>query len=377
MEKKRIYLSPPHLEGQEISYIQQAIDQNWVAPVGENLDRFEAHLCDYTGAKRVLALQSGTAAIHLALRLLGVGKGDTVICPTFTFVATLNPILYQGAQPILVDSETQTWNLCPRALEEAILTCKKENQKPKAILVVHLYGQAAQMDEILQISQQYEIPIIEDAAEALGSTYRQQALGTFGKLGVFSFNGNKIITTSGGGALVSQNPSLIERALYLSTQAREQAAHYQHTEIGYNYRMSNILAGIGVGQMEVLAKRVRQRRANFDYYQQVLGDLPGIAFQPELEHTLSNRWLTCILANSFEQRENIRLALAQANIEARPLWKPMHLQPLCQQMPYYGERVAEALFQRGLCLPSGSSLTSADLERICHIVREVWLPAER
>lgn len=363
--------------GNEINYIQQAFDENWIAPLGPNVDGLEGDLCLFTSAGHAAALSSGTAAIHLALILLGVTSGDEVICPTFTFSATANPIVYQGATPVFVDSDYATWNVCVQETRRAIEDCVANGKKPKALIVVHLYGQAAKMHALLALANEFDIPVIEDAAEALGSTYHGQPLGTFGKLGVLSFNGNKIITTSGGGALLSEDESLIKQARFLATQARDHAPHYQHSQIGYNYRMSNIAAGIGRGQMEVLPERVAQRRKNFAFYQQAFADIPAISFQPELENTLSNRWLTCLVVDETKAngvtRETIRLALTEQNIEARPLWKPMHLQPVFAHYPYYGMRhVAEDLFNRGVCLPSGSNLSENDLTRIAEIVRRLF-----
>jgi dTDP-4-amino-4,6-dideoxygalactose transaminase len=375
--QKKIYLSSPHMGGGELKYIHQAFDENWIAPLGPNVDDFEEDLCRYTGARHAAALSSGTAAIHLALILLGVQTGDEVICPTFTFSATVNPIIYQGATPIFVDSDDTTWNINVVETQRAIEDRIRKGKKPKALIIVHLYGQAAHMDELMALAAHYAIPVIEDAAEALGAQYKGQMLGTFGKLGILSFNGNKIITTSGGGALLSNEEDLIKKARFLATQARDNAPHYQHSQIGYNYRMSNIVAGIGRGQMEVIEQRVKQRRANFGFYQQAFAGIPAISFSPEPENTLGNRWLTCILVDEKQSGgvtcETIRLALAEQNIEARPLWKPMHLQPVFEKYPYYGnQNIAEDLFTRGLCLPSGSNLSEADLHTIANIVRRLF-----
>ena len=363
--------------GTELNYIHQAFEENWIAPLGPNVDGFEQDLCRYTGAAHAAALSSGTAAIHLALILLGVQAGDEVICPTFTFSATVNPIIYQRAIPIFVDSGYSTWNICVKETRKAIEDRLAKGKKPKAMLIVHLYGQAAKMDELMAIAQEFDIPVIEDAAEALGATYKGKKLGTFGKLGILSFNGNKIITTSGGGALLSEDESLVRKARFLATQARDNAPHYQHSQIGYNYRMSNIAAGIGRGQMEVIEDRVKQRRQVFEFYQQAFTHIPAISFSPELENTRSNRWLTCIVIDEKQSngvtRETIRLALEASTIEARPLWKPMHLQPVFADYPYYGSRnVAEDLFNRGLCLPSGSNLMQEDLERVAKIVTNLF-----
>jgi len=361
---KKIYLSSPHLTGEEQKYVDEAFDTNWVAPLGPNVDGFEQDICNYTSAKACSALSAGTAAIHLALILLGVEENDEVLCSTFTFSATVNPIRYQKAIPIFVDSERDTWNMSPKLLEEAINDRIAYHKKPKAILLVHLYGMPSKMDEILAISKKYEIPLIEDAAEAIGASYKGKAMGTLGEIGIFSFNGNKIITTSGGGAMISNDPDYCKKATFLATQARDAAPHYQHSQIGYNYRMSNIAAGIGRGQMEVLDDRVAARRKNFEFYKKELASIKNIKFIEEPEGFYANRWLTTIITNSYETRESIRLALEKENIESRPLWKPMHLQPIFQEFPAYIDGTSEDLFQRGLCLPSGSNLTESDLERV-------------
>jgi len=363
--------------GDEQKYVQKAFDTNWIAPVGENIQLFEEALCQYTGARYALALNSGTAAIHLALILLGVGYGDEVIVPTFTFSATINPVIYQGAVPIFVDSERESWNICAKEMACAIESRLSLGHHPKAIIIVHSYGQSAHLPDLMALADQYHIPVIEDAAEALGATFQGRKLGTFGKLGILSFNGNKIITTSGGGALLCDDQILLERARYLSTQSRDPAPHFQHSEVGYNYALSNVLAGIGLGQMEVLQERVRQRRAVFAFYQQAFSDIEAISFAPELEFSEGNRWLSCILVNEKTSggitRETLRLALERELIEARPLWKPMHRQPVFQQFPYFGsQHVAEELFNRGLCLPSGSNLSEEDLNRIVALVRGVF-----
>ncbi|MFN6089902.1 MAG: DegT/DnrJ/EryC1/StrS family aminotransferase [Cyclobacteriaceae bacterium] len=369
---KRIYLSPPHMGGEELTYIHQAFDTNWVSPAGPHIDTFEKELGAYNGIEYCAALSSGTAAIHLALVILGVKPGDEVICSSFTFSGSCNPIVYVGATPVFVDSELDTWNMDPVLLEEAILDRIREGKKPKAIVLVHLYGMPAKLNELMAISRKYEIPVIEDAAEALGSTDFGQKAGTFGDIGIYSFNGNKIITTSGGGALVSKNEDWIKKARFLATQARDAAPHYQHSEIGYNYRLSNVSAGIGLGQLKVLDDRVRQRRANFEFYRDALGHLPGISFQPEMSGSFSNRWLTTILIDPSQNggvtREDIRLALEKENIESRPLWKPMHLQPIFQQFPNYGGGVSEKLFEQGLCLPSGSGLKEEELKRVVSLI---------
>jgi dTDP-4-amino-4,6-dideoxygalactose transaminase len=362
--------------GRERDFVTEAFDANWVAPLGPNVNGFEADLQQFTGSKHAAALSSGTAAIHLALIMLGVKAGDEVICSSFTFSATTNPIVYQGATPILVDSDESTWNMDPNCLETAITDRIKHGKKPKAVIAVHLYGMPSRMDEIMEICTRYDIPLIEDAAEALGSKYKGKHMGTYGLMGVLSFNGNKIITTSGGGALISDNQQLIDKARFLSTQARDNAPHYQHSEIGYNYRMSNICAGIGRGQMLVLDERVTQRRNNFDVYFNKLKDVPGISFQMEQPGYFSNRWLTSILVNPEHTagitRETLRLAMDEVNIECRPLWKPMHMQPIFEKYPFYGNGTSERLFDQGLCLPSGSNLTSVEFERIFAVLDAVF-----
>ncbi|UTA68415.1 DegT/DnrJ/EryC1/StrS aminotransferase family protein [Emticicia sp. 21SJ11W-3] len=361
----KIWLSSPHMGDKEIEFVTEAFESNWIAPLGPNVNGFEQDICNYTGIAHTAALSSGTAAIHLALILLNVGNGDEVLCSSFTFSATCNPIVYQGATPVFIDSEELTWNMDPEALETAIKNRLAMGKKPKAIILVHLYGMPAQLDKILSIASKYDIPLIEDAAEALGSFFKGKSLGTYGKFGIYSFNGNKIITTSGGGALVSDEKDMIDRSRYLATQARDNAPHYQHSAIGYNYRMSNVCAGIGRGQMLVLNDRVSQRRANYFYYKNELEGNSEITFldEPSSDY-FSNRWLTCILFENYEKREKIRLHLEKHNIESRPLWKPMHLQPVFTDAPFYGAGVSEVLFNRGLCLPSGSNLSVSELERI-------------
>ncbi|HLR26541.1 MAG TPA: aminotransferase class I/II-fold pyridoxal phosphate-dependent enzyme [Fodinibius sp.] len=395
---QRIYLSAPHMGGNELDYIQDAFKKNWIAPLGENVDGFEKDLQTYTHRSHAAVVTSGTAALHLALILCGVEAGDEVLCQSLTFAATANPIRYQGATPVFVDSEAETWNMDPQLLEQAILDRieQKNNpeEKPKAIIVVHLYGMPAKMGPILRVANKYNIPVIEDAAEALGSSIDGKRCGSFGKLSALSFNGNKIITTSGGGALLGSREALISRARFLATQARDQAPHYQHSELGYNYRMSNIVAGIGRGQIKVLDKHISRRRFNHKYYFEELkgnwldpqaedqrkrigfsenNDTNGIYFLKEPEGYFSNRWLSTILINPQEtggvSAEHIRLALEQENIECRPLWKPMHLQPLYQDAPYYGHGLSDTLFQHGLCLPSGSSLTTRELSKIVSCIK--------
>ena len=366
----KIWLSSPHLTGEEQKYVKEAFDTNWVAPLGPNVNGFEQEICNYTGANHCTVLVSGTSAIHLALILLNVKQDDEVICSSFTFSASANPICYQKAIPVFVDSEMDTFNMCPISLEIAIKDRIAKGKKPKAIIVVHLYGMPSKMDEIIQISKKYEIPIIEDAAEAIGSTYKEKAMGTMTEIGIYSFNGNKIITTSGGGALVSNNEAHTKKATFLATQARDAAPHYQHSEIGYNYRMSNIVAGIGRGQLEVLDDRVKARRANYQFYKKELSNIAAITFTDEPTGFYSNRWLTTILTDSFDTREKIRLALEKDNIEARPLWKPMHLQPVFENFPAYTNGISEDLFNRGLCLPSGSNLTKKELNSVLKSIKK-------
>jgi len=372
--QSKIWLSPPHMSGEEMKYIQDAFDTNWISPVGPNIDGFENDISSLLCAKGAVVLSSGTAAIHLALIILGVSKGDTILCQSFTFSASVNPVTYVGAIPVLIDSEQETWNMDPVLLEEAILDQMKRGKKPKAIILVHLYGMPAKLDEIMQIAEKYEIPVIEDAAEAIGSKYNDKYVGTFGEIGILSFNGNKTITTSGGGAFISDNIEYINQAKFLSTQARDDAPHYQHSEIGYNYRMSNIVAGIGRGQMEVLEERVKTRREINLFYRKMLENINGISFQKEPKDHFSNFWLTTILVDPDKtggiNKEDIRLALEKENIEARPLWKPMHLQPVFQDEPSYVNGTSEKLFELGLCLPSGSSLSMDDKERIVESIYE-------
>ncbi|MBZ5749700.1 aminotransferase class I/II-fold pyridoxal phosphate-dependent enzyme [Metabacillus sp. DBTR6] len=376
--KKRIYLSAPHMSGKEINYINEAFETNWIAPLGPNVDAFEKEIANYVGVSEAVAVSSGTAAIHLALSLLDVKKGDQVFCSSLTFVASANPILYQGAEPVFIDSEPETWNMSPQALEIAFKEAFIDGRMPKAVIVVNLYGQSAKMDEIVSLCNQYDVPIIEDAAESLGSTYKGKASGTFGKFGVFSFNGNKIITTSSGGMLVSNDVEALKKARFLATQAKDPALHYQHSTIGFNYRMSNILAGIGRAQLEVLEERVQARRLLFDRYTQELSSIPGIKFMPELNQTQSNRWLTVL---TIEEKvtgtsiHSILNTLAEENIEARPVWKPLHMQPLFEGVKYYSHseniNVSEHLFNTGLCLPSGSNMTEEDQMRVIKCVKEL------
>ncbi len=373
--KPKIWLSSPHMGGTEQQYVNEAFETNWIAPLGPNVNGFEQDLELFLGNdSHVAALSSGTAGLHLGLVLLGVKAGDEVLCQSMTFSATANPITYVGATPIFVDSEKDTWNMSPVLLEEAIKDRIAKGNKPKAIIPVHLYGMPAKMGALRVISNHYKIPILEDAAEALGSSIDGRKCGTFGDISILSFNGNKIITTSGGGALVSANEAVVKDARFLATQARDEAPHYQHSRIGYNYRMSNLCAGVGRGQMEVLPARIAKRREIFDKYFEKLGSKKGIHFLEEPFWYFSNRWLTTILIDPAEAgftREDLRLALEKENIESRPLWKPMHMQPVFEQYPFYGDGTAEKLFQNGLCLPSGSNLESEDLFRIFAVFDEV------
>lgn len=374
--KSKIWLSSPHMGGAEQQFVQEAFNTNWIAPLGPNVNGFEDDLEGYLGHNvHVACLVSGTAAIHLALVQLGVGYGDEVICQSFTFCGSTNPIAYQGATPILVDSEMDTWNMCPIALEVAIQDRISKGKKPKAIIVVHLYGVPAKMKELLEIAQIYGIPIIEDAAESLGASYDGQMCGTFGNYGVLSFNGNKIITTSGGGALVCKTEADKAQTVFLATQARDDEPYYQHTHIGYNYRMSNVSAGIGRGQMQVLDKHIALRKQNHEFYKTLFETVPGISiFEATNVNHVSNYWLSCITIDpkiAGCSAEDMRLDLASDNIESRPLWKPMHLQPVYKDAPYYGGNVAETLFNVGLCLPSGSNLSREDRERITKSVDKI------
>jgi dTDP-4-amino-4,6-dideoxygalactose transaminase len=373
--KDKIWLSSPHMGGTEQDYVNEAFQTNWIAPLGPNVNGFEQDISDYLGIQNyTAALTSGTAALHLALRMLNVGKDDLVMVQSFTFCGTTNPISYEGAELVFIDSELDTWNMCPIALKNALEHYK--NRSVKAILPVHLYGMPAKMDDILQIAEEYNVPVIEDAAEALGSKFDNKYCGTFGIIAALSFNGNKIITTSGGGALISKHKNYVEKARFLATQARDEAPHYQHSNIGYNYRMSNVVAGIGRGQMEVLNKRVAQRRANNQLYREFFKGLPGITFQTEPnEKYFSNYWLTAILIDpkltGGITKDDIRLALDSENIESRPLWKPMHMQPIYNGSHFFGSGVCKLFFEQGLCLPSGSNLTDEDFVRIFKSLSEL------
>jgi len=380
MVPRRIYLSPPHLEGDEAAAVMAAIESGWIAPAGPDLEAFERDFCAVTGNAHAAALSSCTGAIHLALVLCGVGLGDEVLCSTFTFVASANPIRLVGAQPVFVDSEETSWNLDPDLLEEAIVQRRRVTGRvPRALVLAHVYGQSAHLDPIDAICRRHGVALIEDAAESLGCVYHSTTRGdvmpgTMGQLGTYSFNGNKIVTASGGGMLTSSDAGLVARARHLATQARDPAAHYQHSEVGFNYRLSNLLAALGRAQLRHLDARVAARRRNFDIYRRELGDLPGIGFMPEAPWNRCTRWLSCITvdAEGFgADREAVRMALAEAGIEARPVWKPMHLQPVFGGSPVVGGAISEKIFERGLCLPSGSGLTSAELERIVSIVRSM------
>ncbi|SBV94347.1 putative pyridoxal phosphate-dependent aminotransferase EpsN [uncultured Dysgonomonas sp.] len=375
---ERIWLSLAHMGGHEQRFVQEAFDTNWVVPMGPNVDAFETELAAFLQSNvYVAALSAGTASLHLALIILGVKQGDEVLCQSFTFSASANPIVYQGATPVFIDSEKDTWNMSPEHLERAIKDRISKGKKPKAIIPVHLYGMPAKIEEIQSISSKYEIPIIEDAAEALGSRYKNQHCGTFGEMAVLSFNGNKIITTSGGGALVAHNEEYIKTARFLATQARDAAPHYQHSHIGYNYRMSNVVAGIGRGQMLVLEDRIKQRRTNNEFYRKGLEKVEGISFQTEPSSDyFSNYWLTSILINPLKTggktREDIYDVLNENNIESRPLWKPMHMQPIFSGCPYYGDGTSERLFRDGLCLPSGTSLSFDDIDRVIKAIESMF-----
>ncbi|MED4008450.1 aminotransferase class I/II-fold pyridoxal phosphate-dependent enzyme [Priestia aryabhattai] len=377
MTNSKIYLSPPHMSGDEKRYIDEAFETNWIAPLGTNVDAFEKELASYVGVSEAVAVSSGTAAIHLALSLLEVTKGDIVFCSTLTFVASANPVIYQGADPVFIDSEPETWNMSPEALKRALQDAFIQGKLPKAVIVVNLYGQSAKVDQILSLCNQYNVPVIEDAAESLGSTYKGKASGSFGKFVVYSFNGNKIITTSGGGMLVSNDIDALQKARFLATQARDSAPHYQHSQLGYNYRMSNILAGVGRAQLQVLENRVETRRKIFERYYQELSGLSGITFMPELSNTKTNRWLTVLTVNEKEagtSAAELVQAFTEQNIEARPVWKPLHMQPLFKGARYYSHEenkdVAHQLFKTGLCLPSGSSMTEDEQNKVIKCLKK-------
>jgi pyridoxal phosphate-dependent aminotransferase EpsN len=377
--KERIYLSSPHMTGSEMSFINQAFESNWIAPLGPHVTAFEQEICQYVGVNAAVAVSSGTAAIHLALRLLDIGPGDLVLCSSLTFIGSVNPILYQGAVPVFIDSEPETWNMSPGALQKAFDWAVTRGTLPKAVIIVNIYGQSADMYPLLNICSQYDVPVIEDAAESLGATYRGKASGTWGKFGIFSFNGNKIITTAGGGMLVSNDIDAIKKALFWATQARDPAAFYQHSEIGYNYRMSNVLAGIGRGQLQALGDRVKKRRAVFEYYYDNLKDINGFGFMPESAHGVSNRWLTVLTIYPHPMNTTpARLIdmMEAENIECRRVWKPMHLQPLFKDCVYFPHSetasVSDQCFETGLCIPSGSNLTQEDQDRIIDLLRSCF-----
>lgn len=372
--KKPILLSTPHMGEQELEFVKQAFETNWIAPVGPHVDAFEQEFSQVIGVRHAAAVSSGTAALHLALRLIGVEAGDEVFCSTLTFIATASPITYLGAKPVFIDSDRTSWNMNPDLLRETLAQRAKIGKLPKAVVLVHLYGQSADIEPILAACNAFEVPLIEDAAESLGATYKERSPGSFGRIGIFSFNGNKIITTSGGGMLVSDEPELVNKARFLATQARDPAPHYQHSEIGYNYRLSNVLAGIGRGQLRVLEQRVQARRHNFEIYQQALSNLPGIEFMPEASFGRATRWLSCITINPTEfgaDREQVRSFLAEQQIEARPVWKPLHLQPVFADCECVGGAIASYLFEHGLCLPSGSNLTDEDRDRVIEAITKI------
>ncbi|MGH1089338.1 DegT/DnrJ/EryC1/StrS family aminotransferase [Bacillus mycoides] len=367
----RIFLSSPHMsdEGYEMQYVKEAFDTNWIAPLGENVNGFEKELATKVGSKAAAALSSGTAAIHLALKAAGVGEGDVVFCQTLTFSATANPIVYQNATPVFIDSDYETWNMCPKALEEAF----KKYPNVKAVIVVHLYGLSADMDKIVELCKKYDVALIEDAAESLGTYYKGKHTGSFGDYGIFSFNGNKIITTSGGGMLVSNNEERISKARFWATQSRDQARHYQHSELGFNYRMSNVVAGIGRGQLKVLDQRVQKKRYIFDFYKRELGNLEGIEFMPSNEWNEPNYWLSSMTLNGNIRPIDVMEVLGKENIESRPVWKPMHMQPFFEKYDFIGTDVSEKLFETGVCLPSDTKMTDEDLDRVVKIIKGLWI----
>lgn len=375
--KKKILLSAPHMGGSELKYVHEAFDTNWIVPMGANIDGFENDLENYiNNNSKIACVSSGTAAIHIALKLAKVKRKDEVICQSFTFTASANPIMYLGANPIFIDSEIDTWNMCPIALEEAIKDSISKGKKPKAIIVVHLYGMPAKMDAIVSISKKYNIILIEDAAESLGSSIKDNKCGSFGDFAILSFNGNKIITTSGGGALICRTTDQKNKAIFYATQAKDNAVHYQHSEIGYNYRMSNVLAGIGRGQMEILDKHINLRRQNNFFYQKLFKNIKGVYVLKEFsDEYFSNHWLTCITIDQNKcslSNEDLRLLLMKENIESRPLWKPLHLQPVFRKYKFYGTNISKKLFNSGLCLPSGSSLNENDKKRISKIIKNAF-----
>ncbi|EJV85864.1 DegT/DnrJ/EryC1/StrS family aminotransferase [Bacillus thuringiensis] len=367
----RIFLSSPHMsdEGYEMHYVKEAFDTNWIAPLGENVNGFERELAMKVGSNAAAALSSGTAAIHMALKAAGVGEGDVVFCQTLTFSATANPIIYQNAIPVFIDSDYETWNMCPKALEEAF----KKYPNVKAVIVVHLYGLSADMDKIVELCKKYDVTLIEDAAESLGTYYKGKHTGSFGEYGIFSFNGNKIITTSGGGMLVSNDEERVSKVRFWATQSRDQARHYQHSELGFNYRMSNVVAGIGRGQLKVLDQRVQKKRYIFDFYKRELGNLEGIEFMPSNEWNEPNYWLSSMTLNGKIRPIDVMEALEKENIESRPVWKPMHMQPFFEKYDFVGTDVSEKLFENGICLPSDTKMTEADLEKVVKIIKGLWI----
>jgi len=366
MGNKKLFLSAPHMSGNELRYIEKVFQSNYIAPLGEYVDRFEESIKNYTGAKNALAVTSGTAAIHLALRVLGIGEGDDVLASTFTFIGSVNAILYEKANPIFIDSDKETWNLSPKLLKEYLSTCKK---KPKALIVTHLYGQCANMEEIMFTCKEYGVYLIEDAAESLGATFDSKHTGTFGDFGIYSFNGNKILTTSGGGMLVSSNKDWIEKAKFYSTQAKEPFVHYEHLEYGYNYRMSNVLAAIGVGQMEVIENRVAKKREIYEWYKEFLSDVKEITFMPELQNSRGNRWLTTMLFEKSDHNKIMKV-LEEVNVESRPLWKPMHMQKLFSNAKAIVDGTSEELFKKGLCVASSTTMTKDDVLMICDTMKQ-------
>ena len=374
MAGNRIYLSSPHMsdEGYEMQYIQEAFDTNWIAPLGKNVNEFEKELAAFVGIKSAAALSSGTAAIHLALKAVGVGTRDIVFCQSLTFSASSNPISYQNAIPVFIDSDLETWNMSPKALEKAFEKYERMGKRPKAVIVVHLYGLSADMDAILDICRRYDVPVIEDAAESLGTLYKGKYTGTFGDYGVYSFNGNKIITTSGGGMLVSNNEEKIAKARFWATQARDPARHYQHSELGYNYRMSNVVAGIGRGQLKVLDQRVKRKREIFEFYKMELGDLDGIEMMPVNDWDRPNCWLSCMTLSGKVRPLDIMEALEAENIESRPIWKPMHMQPVFVGYDFVGEGVSERIFENGVCLPSDTKMSEEELDKVVRIIKGLW-----
>jgi dTDP-4-amino-4,6-dideoxygalactose transaminase len=367
---ERIFLSSPHMsdEGYEMEYVKEAFDTNWIAPLGENVNGFEKELAEKVGSKAAAALSSGTAAIHLALKAAGVGEGDIVFCTTLTFSATANPIIYQNAIPVFIDSDYETWNMCPKALEEAFI----KYPNVKAVIVVHLYGLSADMDKIVELCKKYNVVLIEDAAESLGTYYKGKHTGTFGDYGIFSFNGNKIITTSGGGMLVSNNEERISKVKFWATQSRDQARHYQHSELGFNYRMSNVVAGIGRGQLKVLDLRVDKKNYIFEFYKRELGGLEGVEFMPSNEWNEPNYWLSSMILTGIVRPIDIMEALEAENIESRPIWKPMHMQPFFEKYDYVGKDVSEKLFENGVCLPSDSKMNVDSLQKVVEIIKRLW-----